>query len=762
MANNIDKQNISDSVAIFFIILLLLTNFLPHPKSIDLLYPQFLYLSGLNLVMGLYFYFNPNVISTYTFPLLKKSYLLRLYLLFIILCAISAINTKNTTLVLEKITELIIAFCLVVNFIVLLKNRLDLFNKIVFIVGITAFIQSCVEIYNLKLLASQGTISFGLQNMVKTTGNINILASSLTIKIPFLLLGITTFSGYKKLFSYITLLLAITTILLTAARATFISLFLVYIVYIIFYLKNNSVNKSSLATSISLTIPIIIAVFITNLVFERSANEERYISLGNRVEQINLKDESIKTRITIWGNSIQLAKENPITGVGLGNYKVESIPYEKTLDNNSSISLHSHNDFLEVAAETGILNGLIYLSIFILITFINIKRIFKSAETNRKTIALLTLMMTIVYGVDSAINFPMFRPAMLIFLCLIFVLTIINTPPPSSLEFETNKSKSYLILITISIITSYFAFLNNKASSLEYLIQKDVESLFATNNLTGDELLKRIPKYKNTLSTAESFYEYAGIYYTNEKRYDDALKYLSKADKINPHFGRIFFYKMVISNAKGNIDSAYIYAKQAFYLRPRNVNFFKMSAQFARAKNDTSEIFKEHNLFIKYRNIPEAWGIAAEELQKSNYNSSKLLRFIDNGLRYHPADTLLTKQKNNILIQKYTNEGRDLFLKNDLKKSLELYQKALKIDPNNPDTMQNLAFYYYSLGKYQDAKSYFLEALKRREFKSGRTEFFIGNCYLKTNERENACKYFSISKAKNFPDAQQQLNLNCK
>ncbi|OUL60403.1 O-antigen ligase family protein [Flavobacterium sp. AJR] len=762
MANNIDKQNISDTVVIFFTISLLLTNFLPHPKSIDLLYPQFLYLSGLNLVMGLYFYFNPNIISTDTFPLLKKSTLLRLYLLFIILCGISVINTKNTTLVLEKITELIIAFCLVINFTVLLKNRLDLFNKIIFIVGITAFLQSCVEIYNLKLLASQATISFGLQNMIKTTGNINILASSLTIKIPFLLLGITTFSGFKKLFSYITLLLVLTTILLTAARATFISMFLIFIVYILYYLKNNSFNKSSLGTCLSLIIPIIIAVFITNLVFERSANEERYISLGNRVEQINLKDESIKTRITIWGNSIQLAKENPITGVGLGNYKVESIPYEKTLDNNSSISLHSHNDFLEVAAETGILNGLIYLSIFILITFINIKRIFKSAETNRKTIALLTLMMTIVYGVDSAINFPMFRPAMLIFLCLIFVLTIINTPPPSSLEFETNKSKSYLILITISIITSYFAFLNNKASSLEYLIQKDVESLFATNNLTGDELLKRIPKYKNTLSTAESFYEYAGIYYTNEKRYDDALKYLSKADKINPHFGRIFFYKMVISNAKGNIDSAYIYAKQAFYLRPRNVNFFKMSAQFARAKNDTLEIFKEHNLFIKYRNIPEAWGIAAEELQKSNYNSSKLLRFIDNGLRYHPADTLLTKQKNNILIQKYTNEGRDLFLKNDLKKSLELYQKALKIDPNNPDTMQNLAFYYYSLGKYQDAKSYFLEALKRREFKSGRTEFFIGNCYLKTNERENACKYFTISKAKNFPDAQQQLNLNCK
>ena len=248
----------------------------------------------------------------------------------------------------------------------------------------------------------------------------------------------------------------------------------------------------------------------------------------------------------------------------------------------------------------------------------------------------------------------------------------------------------------------------------------------------------------------------------NEKKYNEALKYLSKANKINPHFGRIDFYKMLISNAKENRDSAYIYAKEAFYLRPRNLNFFKMSAQFARAKKDTPEILKEHKLITQYRKIPQAWQIAAEELQKANYDNNKILNFIDLGLKEFPEDSILTKQKNGILIGNYIKEGRSLVDKDNSGKELSFYIKALKLDPQNADIMQNMAFYYYNKANYKQSLSYFLDALKYKNFNSGRTEFFIGNCYLKLNDRENACKYFRISNTKNFPDAKQQIIQNCK
>lgn len=219
---------------------------------------------------------------------------------------------------------------------------------------------------------------------------------------------------------------------------------------------------------------------------------------------------------------------------------------------------------------------------------------------------------------------------------------------------------------------------------------------------------------------------------------------------------------MIISNAKGNIDSAYVYAKKAFYMRPRNLNFFRMSTQFARVKNDTLELLKEHKAFYKYRNTPEAWDITALELERTNFNRRKLITFINQGLKSFPTDSVLIKQKALLLSTDFLKQAENFRVKNNLSKTLEFYLKASKADPQNAVIYQNLAFYYYNQANYKEALANFRQALKIEELKSGRTEFFIGNCYLKLNDNYNACKYFKISHVKNFPDAQKQLLLNCK
>jgi O-antigen ligase len=763
MATNIYKSivGIPNSIVLLFVTSLLIIDFLPHSTTIDVLYPQFLYLSILNLVTAIYLFFRLKTITRDTVLLYKKSYIFWSYLAFIVLCGLSVVVARNTTLVVEKLIELIIAFCLFTNLTIILKDKLHLLSQIIFVIAIAAFFQSAIELYHLKQKADQTSILTALAFMAERAGNINILAASLTIKIPFLLIGITRFSGAKRMFLFISLILVTTTVFLTGARTTLVSITLIYTFYIIYYLRTYTLVKSSFLTCFTFILPVVLSLFITDMVLKKTKDNGRYTSIKNRIQQINTKEESANLRLIFWDNTIQLAKKNPILGVGLGNYKIESIPYEKTQIDDSTISLHSHNDFLEITAETGIVNGILYISIFAFVCFINIKRLLKSEEIETKTIAILTLMLTIVYVLDSLLNFPMFRPTMLVFLCLLLALTILNTSNKNTSEFYSRKVIIYLGLIFISAITTYFAYLGYKASNLEYLIQKDNANSFSNNVLTGDELINRIPKYKNTLSTAESFYEYAGIYYINEKKYDQALKYLSKADKINPHFGRIFFYKMNIANTKGNSDSAYLYAKEAFYLRPRNLNFYKMSTQFARAKNDTIEIFKEHKVFTKYRKIPQAWGIAAQELQKTNYTTNKILNFIDGGLKEFPKDSTLLKQKKNILVADYIKKGRSLLDKNP-SKALGFYEKALKEDSENADVYQNLAFYYYNLGNYKQSVANFLKALKIKELNSGRTEFFIGNCYLKMDDIQNSCKYFSISKTKNFPDAKKQLELNCK
>ena len=748
-------------IVLIFIALLLFIDFIPNTSGVLIANAQFLYLSVLNLLIGIYFYVNSKMISTDIIPILRRNYLSLGYLVFLLICGLSVIAAKNTSLVITRITELIIIFCLFLNLTILLKDKLNLLYKIVLIISISAFFQSGLALYKFTQFSRYVSVAEALNTMTGNTGNINILAASLTIKVPFLLLGITYFTGIKKKFLLFVLFFVTTAIFLTGARASLLSLGVIILVYIFYYLKTHSFSRLSLIKSFVLIIPIIIALFVSNRSFEKSKDNERYKSVENRITQINTTDASAKARLAYWGNALKMSQANPLLGIGLGNYRIESIPYEKTTENDFTVSLDPHNDFLEVLAETGIINAILYLSLFVFVFFVNTIRIVKSTDDVTKNTAVLSLMLLLVYGCDAFFNFPMYKPTMQIFFSLLLALTLVN-----SRDFIQNhlsfKIKTFPILIGIAIITSCSAFLIYKASNLEGEIIKDDINNKLKGTLTGDEIIKRMPHYPNVFLTSESFYEYAAIYYIREKKYDKALSCFAKASKINPYSGRINFYKYFISKEKGNIDSAYIYTKEAFYMRPRNLFYYKYSTNLAALKKDTIEILKEHKLFSKFRKIPEAWTIPANELQKTNFNQKSLIHFIDQGLKEIPNDSTLLNLKKDILVKSYTNEGQLFLAQSKFDKAIPSYQKALEIDSKNIYIMQNIGLCYYFSGQYKQAITYFLDALKYPGLNNGMTEFYIATCYNKMNDLENACHYFNVSKSKNFAAAQLQLNKTCK
>lgn len=675
-------------------------------------------------------------------------------------CAISYFAATNTSLVFTKFTEIVIVFCLFINLSILLKNKLDLLYKIIFIVSISALIQSWQQLCHFIIIPRHASIMDLLNTMKGNTGNINILAASLTIKIPFLLLGIAHFTTFKKWFLVFILFSVTSVIFLTGARTPLINLFLIYLIYIIYLLKEYKFKRETIFKVLFLIIPVLTAILFANSIFQKSKDKGRYTSLENRVSKISTNDESSQQRLAFWRNTLEMTKKAPLTGIGLGNYQIESIPYERTIFNDSMVSLHAHNDFLEILAETGIINGLIYLSIFICVFVINLKKIIKPENKESQIIAVLILLLLVVYGIDSFFNFPMYRPTMAIFFSFILALSLTNSE--INQIALTNKiffSKiTVSIIIVVSMLTSYSAFIIYKASNLEYLIARDNINMNQKGFLTGDQVVSKIVAYPNTFSSSESFYEYAGIYYVREKQYDKALNCFSKANKINGYSGRIDFYKNVISKNKGDIDSAYIYIKKAFYLRPRNYDLFNTAINFAISKRDTLEIVKEHELFSQYRPMPKTWDLAVRGLKYSGYNYQNLIKLIDQGLKKFPQDSALTVQKNELLITSYLTGGQNFENKSDLNNALQSYEKALEIDPKNVYISQNIGFNYLKQGQNKKAINTLLEALKHPGLNDGKTEFFLGISYLKENDKTNALKYFNLSKNKNYPAAKQLMS----
>lgn len=103
-------------------------------------------------------------------------------------------------------------------------------------------------------------------------------------------------------------------------------------------------------------IVLLIMIFITLLLTILIPNP-----ISNRLlSSFNLSEGSNTGRILTWRQSLEVIKNNPLLGVGLGNY---SLSIKPSADYREPI--YSHNTFLDIAAETGILNVFIWLFIFL-------------------------------------------------------------------------------------------------------------------------------------------------------------------------------------------------------------------------------------------------------------------------------------------------------------------------------------------------------------------------------------------------------------
>ena len=77
-----------------------------------------------------------------------------------------------------------------------------------------------------------------------------------------------------------------------------------------------------------------------------------------------------------------------------------------------------------MSAETGLLGGLLYLSLFICAAIYILKTFFPKADTGRRIPAAFMAMALGSYFMDASLNFPMERPVMQFFLSFLLALSL--------------------------------------------------------------------------------------------------------------------------------------------------------------------------------------------------------------------------------------------------------------------------------------------------------------------------------------------------
>ena len=144
------------------------------------------------------------------------------------------------------------------------------------------------------------------------------------------------------------------------SRASFVAAVLIGLLIFIWsatlYFKSRSFKE--FIPNVFYLAPLILALFFNQiLISDKGADAlSRAASIS-----ISTDDSSVNQRLRYYEDVITHISKNPILGVGIGNWKLTSIKYDKDDIDGYIVPYHAHSDFIQLGAELGILGIFLYI-----------------------------------------------------------------------------------------------------------------------------------------------------------------------------------------------------------------------------------------------------------------------------------------------------------------------------------------------------------------------------------------------------------------
>ncbi|MCM8830150.1 MAG: O-antigen ligase family protein, partial [Candidatus Omnitrophica bacterium] len=337
---------------------------------------------------------------------------------------------------------------------------------------------------------------------LSTLGRRNFAGEYLVMVIPYIYyLAIRE----KKWFIYMVCIFSIVHLIFTFTRASYLAFFVSVIIFLIL-----AGVKSPLRSKVVL---IVIILLFTRAGFSAVKRFER---------------GTIASRILIWKVTLKMIKENPLMGVGAGNFII-NYPYygigEEALRGVSLVVDRVHNDYLEVAAEAGI-PGLI-LFLYLLYYFFRVCFIlYREADREKRLLVASIICSVIGICVNALASFPFKNPSTLL-------LFWINISFAGGL-YKRLKGERH-VKINYSFLKIYLGLFALTGFVLSYRGIQASRCIFFAKSLKGEKALIYAEKsvVYNPFSSESTFM--AAKLATKQGEYKKAYKYLVMQKKYEPY-----------------------------------------------------------------------------------------------------------------------------------------------------------------------------------------------------------------------------------
>lgn len=738
-----------NAVELVIVLLYAATELVPRLDAVDVMGGQWLYLSVLNCLATIWLFKTKKLIPNRFF----KSALFIGYGGFIVIAGLSffvAYNVIESLVVYSRWLICLIAFLNLLSFIYhdskILKSLFYLLGMLVFVQALQVLIEFFSNFSHVK------NVSLLINDLTLNAGNKNILAASMVIKIPFLIYSIHHSRTGGKIFFLVALFLSLAAIFIVNARASFVGLFLemgIYFALLVFSFLKSGKKINAFKLPALLTGIFIMAAVSTQLFFSSLEKQNKVVGYGGltkRIESIGFTNEGSSERMLLWSNAFDFIKKNPILGGGCGNWKIHSGNYERFWQPGFGQSInHPHNDFIEVSADTGIPGGLFYASVFMFLfwyTFLLLKS--PAVSQDKKMIVAAAIMSFAAYFVDSVFNFPMERPNIQILfavsaaiICFVYIDYKRSTQEK---DISVLHKKILVPIIVLSIVTLYISSQVFRSMRVQSRISMEWIGLPRESKVPfkADDINPSLPWIPNINGSSMPIACVKAKYLCQEKRYDEALAILNEDKHSNPYLYFGEFLRSMIALSLNQNDSAYYYAKYAYYNRPANLQLFDYLSGLAVDRKDTIELEKAFKEVTRRFPRPDLWIKYSDYLFECNGNDEKRMELILDGLKKYP-------QSNELIFKKNFVEGLKFFKIQSYEQSVDHFKEALKYKSGDQTTEQNIGLAYINLKRFNEAIPYFTDVITNGSDQKGKGVYYRGMCYQNIGKRDSACADFKAA-----------------
>jgi O-antigen ligase len=797
-------------IPLLAVLLYLGVHFIPDFEAYDAMGPQWFYLVCVDLLVSLYLLARKDQ-YTEAASALSQHLFSWLYLAFFVLAGVSVLASINPTEGLVnyvRLTATIVAFF---NLGILFYQRTDLFRSIALLISLVLLVETLQSIS--FFLKNTGTLTMVelIKEIKGQAGNKNIYVAGIVVKIPFAIYFIHSSRLLMRLLHILILALAALTIFLLNSRASYLTLILILVLYLVYSFLEARKQKQSERTLFQaayVLLPVLASLFISQLLLENlksyekeSDTQQLFGTVTERLGSIStLSDESNMVRLRLWKHAFDYTIHHPFIGCGYGNWKIASIPYQRIITKDLYVPIHAHNDFIEAFAETGIAGGLLYLSLFLCITLCTFRTFRSEAKQEIKLISIFSFLAFVGYSSDAFFNFPMERPLNQMFFAL---FAAINVMAHMAMQTETKKEEQEkplrnslpialygLVAILLLIPAAYVTYQTHRSLKIQRSVLADLNN--EPLKLDWKIIVPSFPSIPNLSATAQPIDAIKGRYLYEAEQFDEALVLLNKGRKANPVIGYSEFLKAGLFFKTNRLDSAYSNALFAFYTRPKAKTYYQTLIAVLAKLKDTTEIKKAFAEYDRYRHEPIGWDLYLRGMLNAQGKGSRyLLSMADSALKMFAKeegvaniatvrDEIIRFMENPsangsatinsadlAAAARYYNDavaafGTGVAGKDNLEKAASLFLKAAALNPGNYVAYENAAICYFNTKQWQKSITYFNKVLATKLSTNGKPEYFKGVALYNLGQREEGCNNLKVSMSKGWKEAEAVVKANCK